>query len=222
MALNSIIPTQVGGKRRLGPFRAVLGALFGIAVAGALTRLLESGYDPALPFLVAPLGASAVLVFAVPASPLAQPWSVFGGNVLSAAVGLSVGRLIGDPWLAGSVAVALAIAVMTMTRSLHPPGGACALLCALGATGTPAWGWEHLVPFVFNVGALCFVGWIYNNATDHPWPHHATPVKHQPGEPYKREDIDALLAEWDETLDVDADDLDAFVQALLKRGAARG
>jgi CBS domain-containing membrane protein len=218
MAQGSIITSQTGGKRRLGPYRGALGALFGIAAAGALTRLLESGYDPALPFLVAPLGASAVLVFAVPASPLAQPWSVFGGNLISAIVGLTLGHLIGDPWLAGSLAVAVAIAMMTLTRSLHPPGGACALLCALGATGTPAWGWEHLLPIAVNVMTLCAIGWIYNNATDHPWPHRAPPVTHQPGEPYKREDIDALLAEWDETLDVDADDLDAFVQELLKRG----
>ncbi|WP_395330466.1 HPP family protein [Novosphingobium sp. BL-8H] len=218
MALNSIITTQVGGRRRLAPLRAALGGLFGIALAGALTRLLESGYDPALPFLVAPLGASAVLVFAVPASPLAQPWPVMGGNLLSAVVGIAAGKLVGDPWLAGSLAVGLAIAAMTVTRSLHPPGGACALLSALGATGHPAWGWAHLLPFAVNVVTLCAVGWIYNNATDHPWPHHAAPVVHKPGEPYTRADIEALLAEWDETLDVDADDLDAFVQELLKRG----
>ncbi|WP_395393223.1 HPP family protein [Novosphingobium sp. BL-8A] len=222
MALNSIITTQAGGKRRFGPMRAALGALFGIAMAGALTRLLEGGYDPTLPFLVAPLGASAVLVFAVPASPLAQPWPVIGGDLLSAVVGIAVGKLVGDPWLAGSLAVGLAIAVMMATRCLHPPGGACALLCALGATGTPAWGWAHLLPFAINVVTLCAVGWLYNNATDHPWPHRVPPVAHKPGEPYTREDIEALLAEWDETLDVDPDDLDAFVQALLKRGAARG
>lgn len=222
MAPNSIITIQAGGKRRLASLRAALGALFGIAMAGALTRLLESGYDPALPFLVAPLGASAVLVFAVPASPLAQPWPVIGGNLLSAMVGIAVGKLVGDPWLAGSLAVGLAIAAMMATRSLHPPGGACALLCALGATGSPAWGWAHLLPFAVNVVTLCAVGWLYNNATGHAWPHHAPPVAHKPGEPYTRADIEALLAEWDEALDVDADDLDAFVQALLKRGSERG
>ena len=119
-----------------GWLRGAIGATIAIALAGVLTRLVAPA---ALPWLIAPLGASAVLVFAVPASPLAQPWSVAGGNLLSAATGLVLGHLVGVPWLAASLAVGVAIAVMTLTRSLHPPGGACALLCALGA-GASGWG----------------------------------------------------------------------------------
>ena len=64
---------------------------------------MPGGRSDVLPFLVAPLGASAVLVFCVPASPLAQPWAVIGGDLLSAAVGLIAGHLIGDPWAAGAL-----------------------------------------------------------------------------------------------------------------------
>ncbi|MPS70353.1 HPP family protein [Novosphingobium aerophilum] len=207
-----------GGLGRLGWMRGAFGGMLGIAIAGGVTWLLQSSELAALPFLVAPLGASTVLVFCVPASPLAQPWSVIGGNLISAMVGLAVGHLLGDPWLAGAVAVGLAIAAMSLTRSLHPPGGACALLYALGATGSQAWGISYLVPLALNVVILSQFGWIYNNLTGHPWPHRAPKVQHKAPDPYTRADIEALLAEWDEVLDVEVDDLDAFVQALLQRG----
>lgn len=212
----------------LGWLRGAIGALIGIALAGAVTwavvgRVHLSGAP--LPFLVAPLGASAVLVFCVPASPLAQPWSVIGGDLLSACVGLAAGQLLGDPWIAGSVAVSGAIAVMSLTRCLHPPGGACALLCALGAAGTTHWGWSYMLPIGANVLLLCAFGWLYNNLTGHPWPHRPprlpTPaiLPAMPRPAYSREDIAKVLAEWNEVLDVDIDDLDAFVQALLRQGA---
>lgn len=207
--------------------RGAFGGLLGIALAGGVTMLLEMkgpelsglmGGLSALPFLLAPLGASAVLVFCVPASPLAQPWPVIGGNMISAVVGLSMGHLLGNPWLAASTGVGLAIAVMSLTRSLHPPGGACALLYALGATGEQHWGIGYLLPLALNLIFLFQAGWLYNNLTGHAWPHRAPKVQHKAPEPYTRADIEGLLAEWDEVLDVDVDDLDAFVQALLKKG----
>ncbi len=141
------------------------------------------------PLLVAPMGASAVLVFVVPASPLAQPWSVIGGNMLSAAVGLAVGHAVGQalgaPVLAGAIAVGTAIAAMALARCLHPPGGACALLCALGAAGPEAWGWTYLWPIALNVAAMAGAGWLYNNLTGHPWPHRAA-VPAGPPHPRRR------------------------------------
>jgi CBS domain-containing membrane protein len=206
----------------LGWARGAIGAGIGIALAGGATllllKLLPGTGTGALPFLVAPLGASAVLVFCVPASPLAQPWSVIGGDLLSAVVGLAAGHLVGDPWLAGTLAVGGAIAAMSLARCLHPPGGACALLCALGATGKVPWDWTWMAPIAANVLLLCVVGWLYNNLTGHPWPHRPPRVPHAPQPGYTREDIVAVLKEWNEVLDVDVDDLDAFVQALLRWG----
>ncbi|MEE4453768.1 HPP family protein [Novosphingobium resinovorum] len=208
----------------LGWARGAIGAALGIALAGIVTwyalHLYPGDHARMLPFLVAPLGASAVLVFCVPASPLAQPWAVIGGDLLSGGVGLLVGHLLGDPWLSAFVAVGLAIAVMALTRSLHPPGGASALLFALGATGEVPWDWTWLLPISANVLLLCGFGWLYNNLTGHSWPHRPPKVPHAAAPAYTREDIVAVLEDWNEVLDVDVDDLDAFVQALLRKGRA--
>src|SRR3546814_8813181 len=92
------------------------------------------------------------------------------------------------------MAAGAAIALMSLGRCLHPPGGACALLCALGATGPEAWGWGHLIPIAANLLALAGTGWLYNNLTGHPWPHRAV----RPPEPagpwaYTHEDLARAL-----------------------------
>lgn len=219
----ALIPQAIFGP--LGWLRGAVGAALAIALAGAGTAALFSDGAPHLPWLVAPLGASAVLVFAVPASPLAQPWSVIGGNLLSACIGITLGMATGAPLIAASLAVGLAIAAMNLARCLHPPGGACALLCALGAAGPEAWSFTHLLPIAANVAALALAGWVYNNATGHNWPHIVVPAPPPPdAEPvcHTRDDIAATLAEWDELLDVDIDDLDQFYRAVAERVAERG
>jgi CBS domain-containing membrane protein len=217
----SLLPQSAFGH--LGWLRGALGAMVGIGVAALSTILLLGANSAGLPWLVAPLGASAVLVFAVPASPLAQPWSVIGGNLISATIGIALGLGFGSAALAASLAVGAAIAVMICARCLHPPGGACALLCALGAS-TQGWDFGHLWPIFANVLALSFVGWLYNNLTGHQWPHHVelpepkgapSPVNHT------RRDIEEVLTDWNEVLDVDVDDLDAFYLALERHVAKR-
>jgi CBS domain-containing membrane protein len=155
----------------LGWLRGAMGGLLGVAAAGAVGHAVLGTGEAALPWLVAPVGASAVLVFAVPASPLAQPWSVVGGSVLSALVGFGVGQIVGVPIVAAALALGLAIGGMSMARCLHPPGGACALLYALGAAGPEHWGVAHLAVIIVNIVVLAGAGWLYNNLTGHPWPH---------------------------------------------------
>ncbi|HSF12108.1 MAG TPA: HPP family protein [Erythrobacter sp.] len=218
----SLVPQGVLGQ--LGWLRGSLGAAVAIAVAGLTTAMLMQNQAADLPWLIAPLGASAVLVFAVPASPLAQPWSVIGGNFISAVIGLALGIWIGEPIMAASLAVGLAIAMMTFARCLHPPGGACALLCALGAAGTDGWTYVYLMPIMSNVIVLALVGWAFNNLTGHRWPHviiPALPPSAADGVLHTREDIEATLAGWNELLDVDVDDLDAFYRALNERVSER-
>ena len=108
-------------------WRAGLGGLFGIAVTGVLARMFMGGEALAEPLLVAPLGASAVLLFAVPASPLTQPRAVIGGSILSALVGVTCAMFVPNALLAASLAVAASIALMSLLGCLHPPGGAVAL-----------------------------------------------------------------------------------------------
>lgn len=218
----SLLPQAAIGH--LGWLRGALGAGLAILCAGAITAFLMGGIDPSLPWLIAPVGASAVLVFSVPASPLAQPWPVVGGNLVSGLVGLLLGKFLGLPLIAAALAVAGAIALMSLTRSLHPPGGACALLYALGAAGPDAWGWMHLLAIACNLVLLALGGWLFNNLTGHPWPHRTIlPAKPTlpPTLAYTHEDLEAVLADWNEVLDVDPDDLDALFQALGRRIAAK-
>ena len=215
------------GSTRLGWFRTgwprgAIGAVFGIALAALLGHLIPA--SEGLPWIMAPVGASAVLVFAVPASPLAQPWPVVGGNLISVMVGMVVGKLcalggIGAP-VAVSLAVGGAIAVMALTRCTHPPGGAAAILGAMAGIAPAAHLPGPLAPLALNVIGIVGVGWLYNAMTGHPWPH--IPVVPPSPAPirtvtYDREDLDAVLADWDETLDVEPDDLDALFRAVERR-----
>lgn len=216
----SLIPQSALGH--LGWLRSAVGAFLGIGIAGVSAMLLLGGDSAALPWLVAPMGASAVLVFAVPASPLAQPWPVIGGNLISGATGIAAGMLTGSPLLAASLGVGAAIAVMTVSRSLHPPGGACALLCALGAAGPESWGWIYMLPIAANVLMLALAGWLYNGLTGHSWPHRLEVPRPAAEEAITRDMVEDVLAEWDEMIDIDVDDLLALVHAAeRKRSKAR-
>ncbi|TIW91367.1 MAG: hypothetical protein E5V59_20545, partial [Mesorhizobium sp.] len=130
MAFRLFVPILAGATLR-ERLVACIGATIGIALTGVIASLVL-GNGPHVPLLVAPMGASAVLLFAVPASPLAQPWSIIGGNTISALVGVIVAHFIHETALASGIAVALAIAAMSFTRCLHPPGGAAALTAVLG------------------------------------------------------------------------------------------
>lgn len=210
---------------RLGWLRGATGATLAVAVAAAITWVLL-GDSPAMPWLVAPIGASAVLVFALPASPLAQPWPVVGGDLISVVIGLACAQLIPVPALAAAAAVGAAIAAMSLCRCLHPPGGACALLGALGGPAIAAHGWAGLLlPLGLNLAGLLVIAWAYNNLTGHAWPHHVQPPA--PEAPprwagsYAEADLDAVLEEWDEVLDVSREDLNALFEAVERRAEQR-
>ncbi|HYD62621.1 MAG TPA: HPP family protein [Noviherbaspirillum sp.] len=217
-------PMAVSGKERI---RACCGTLIGVFLTGIVSRLIL-GPDAGLPMLIGPLGASAVLTFALPSSPLAQPWSVLGGNVVSALVGVACARWIGDPALAAAVAVASAIGAMFALRCLHPPGGAIALTAVLGGPAIQAAGFGFAFsPVAINSLLLLAVALAFNNATRHRYPHlhHVEPAnKHKTADvpPSERlgftsQDVEAVLSRYNEVLDVDPDDLAAlFKQAEMQ------
>lgn len=222
MPYHLLIRAASRATGRLGWLRGAMGALLGVGLAAVVTRLSLGANTNTLPWLVAPLGASAVLVYALPASPLAQPWPVFGGNMISALIGLAMAYFTPSPMLAAPLALGTAIAAMSLCRCLHPPGGACALVGALGSPAIAAHGWHALlVPLAINVVTLIAVGWFYNNLTGHSWPHNLKPVPHPRPQgwagQYEGSDLDAVLEEWDEVLDVSRDDLDALFRAVERR-----
>lgn len=197
-------PVLVDSRERL---RAFVGAGIGIFLTALLGLMLS---DANHLWLVAPLGASAVLVFAVPASPLAQPWSVIGGNTMSAAVGVACVALIPDPAIAAAVAVAVAIALMFPLRCLHPPGGASALFAVLSHQTEFSF---VLSPVLFNSAVLVLAGIAYNSFTGRRYPHvqvTATPSGPQLSR-FTSEDLDSALAHYNQVLDVSRDDLESLL-----------
>jgi CBS domain-containing membrane protein len=141
-----------------------LGALICIGLTMFVCGRLLSPAD--VPVIVAPLGASAVLIFAVPSSPLAQPWPVVGGNMISAFVGVTAFKLIPNDVLAAGAAVGAAILLMSLLRCLHPPGGAAALTAVIGGPGIHAAGFAFaFVPVALKSVALVLLAWLFHRMT---------------------------------------------------------
>lgn len=164
--------------------------------------------------VVAPLGASAVLVFAVPSSPMAQPWPVIGGNIIATLVGVAIYRAVPNLGLAASIAVGAAILIMSVLRCLHPPGGASALSAVIGSEAIHSTGFEFaLIPVGINSLTLVLVGLLFHRLTSHSYPHRTAPA---PDAGLHLTDIDAALEEMHESFDISRDDLDS----LLSRAEA--
>jgi len=210
---------------------ACAGALFGIGLTTVICGLIIHDGDY-LPTIVAPMGASAVLVFAVPTSPLAQPWSVIGGNTLSALIGVTASHCIDDRAIAAAVAVSLAILVMSVTRSLHPPGGAAALTAVLGGPMVLAAGWQFpLAPVALNSILLVGIGVLAHKLSGRAYPHlpstakvnmhktHDPPVQLRLG--IREEDIDNALRVMHETFDVAREDVVALLREVEFQVAVR-
>ena len=180
--------------------------------------------DPStLPWLVAPMGASAVLLFAVPSSPLAQPWSLLGGNLVAAIVGVACAKLVADPAVAAALAVSLAIALMFALRCVHPPSGAVALTAVLGGPTIHALGFGFVLdPIAIQSVALLASAMLYHLVTGHPYPHHGPPessIRKQSSQerhsPELRKELDAALKRHGELLDIDPADLESVVHEAL-------
>jgi CBS domain-containing membrane protein len=208
-------PIAVNASER---WRGVCGAVVGILFTAVACHFWVGPAMASLPWIIAPMGASAVLVFAVPASPLAQPWAVVGGNTLSALVGIAMVRWggVGD-WTA-ALAVGSAIGMMFMLRCLHPPGGATALMMVLGGIADPAFA---LFPVLLNSVLLTLAGIAYNNATRRRYPHAQVLPPPSTAARATQDDLDAVLARYNQVLDISRDDLQAFIEQTQAQGYQR-
>ncbi|HVK91884.1 MAG TPA: HPP family protein [Mycoplana sp.] len=227
--LKRLVPA-LAPVSRLERLRSTTGALVGILLTGFVSTIaLGSG---AHPLLIAPMGASAVLLFAAPASPLAQPWSVLGGNTVAAAIGVTCALTIGDPIIAAAIAVSLAIAAMMVLGCLHPPSGAVALTAVLGGQATQDAGyWFVLTPVGINSLLILVVALIFNNATGRRYPHLAPAAPANPHHtadpvPTRRlgvvpDDLQAVLAQYDEVVNISPDVLDEFLHQAQVRAYNR-
>lgn len=227
--MRSFVP-QATTATRAERLRAVAGALVGLFVTYILSEMAGAGSMPLT--LVAPMGASAVLLFCVPASPLAQPWSVIGGNTISALVGIACARIVHEPMLAAPLAGAVAIFVMFMLRCLHPPSGAVALTAVLGGPAVQAAGFQFaLLPVGLNSALIVLVALVFNNLTGRRYPHtqqSALRNVHATRDPvptarlgFTTADLDAALARYGQVLDVSRDDLEGILLETEMRAYAR-
>ncbi len=199
-------PTPVNARERL---RSAMGALLGLFFTAVICQTF-AGAGLGSAWLVAPLGASAVLVFALPASPLAQPWPVIGGNTVAALVGIACVRWLPDAVWTGALATALAITAMFALRCLHPPGGAVALLVVLGHTTEFPFA---LYPVFANSLLLVLAGVAYNSLTGRRYPHvQLAPRGPSTDSRFSSADIDAVLSRYNQVLDISRDDLESLIQ----------
>ena len=142
-----------------------LGAFLGMALIGWLSShyLAVSSL-----LLVGSFGATSVLLYGAPHSPLAQPRNVLGGNMLSALVGVACYHWLGDGWLAAAMAVSVALLVMQLTHTLHPPGGATALIAVIGGQPLQELGyWYALLPVGLGCLAMLVLAVLINNLARH-------------------------------------------------------
>ncbi|WP_454673959.1 HPP family protein [Achromobacter pestifer] len=225
--LGSFAPAPVGvnGREKL---YGVLGALVGLFCTEWVGR---HALGSANPWFIAPMGASAVLLFAAPASPLAQPWSIMAGNLVSALIGVFCAQLIPIPGVAAAAAVALAIGAMFSLRCLHPPSGAVALTAVLGGPSVASLGYGFaLWPVGLNSLILLCIAVVFNGALKRNYPrrHADAAPGHRTRDAapstrlgFSRADLDDALQQRGELLDISKEDLEEIVLAAELRASLR-
>ena len=148
-------------------FWTFLGSFVGIGILGFIQSKFLSTSDNVL--LIGSFGASSVLIYGIINSPLAQPRNLIGGHVICAIVGVTVHKIIpNEMWMSSALAVSLSIVMMQMTKTLHPPGGATALIANIGSDKIHALGYIYVLnPVLAGAAILLLVAIIFNNSTKH-------------------------------------------------------
>ncbi len=146
-------------------FWAFVGSFIGLGIIAFLHYETFPKQD--FVFLIGSFGASCVLVYGVIESPLAQPRNLVGGHLVSAVIGVSVQKIFPDLlWIAAPLAVSLSIVLMQITKTLHPPGGATALIAATASPEIRDLGFFYVIsPVLSGCLILLIVALIVNNIT---------------------------------------------------------
>lgn len=213
-----VLPRPIGREA----WRAAIGAVVGIGLCAALAMAVPDVGSFRFA-LFAPLGATTVLAFAVPNSPLAQPWSAVAGNTLSALVAVLVLSLYSGPW-APPITVGFAIAAMIFARALHPPGGAVALLAALDPQPViqagPAFA---LVPVCLVTALLVTSAILFNRMTGRVYPFRQTTSGKVTAEDIRlgltEEELATLLQTYRQSSNIGVTDLGRLLAAAEREAA---
>lgn len=202
-----------------------LGALIGLAISSFISWYVLGGFNA---WYIAPMGATSVLLFAVSASPLSQPWNLIVGNSIAAIIGVSCVLWIPNPTIALSLAVALSIFLMMTTDSLHPPSGAVAITAVLGGEAIHQLGYYFILyPVLLNSFLLLIVAIIFNKLLGKQYPQVAqintrskdpTPTQKVTIQP---QDIQDVLEHQTELLDISEYDLQKIILQAQEKANAR-
>jgi len=193
-------------------WRAALGAGLGIVLTGWVCQFLATQFGLNWPWLIAPLGASAVLVFAIHTSPMARPWAVIAGNTLSAVVGIACLHSLGSSSWVGGLAVCLSIVVMFRLRCLHPPGGAIALLVVLSNESSYTFA---IFPVFVNALLLVALGALINQMTGKSYPHRV--VHEALSATTLTSELEQVLRKHNEVLDISVEDLQVLIDEVTQQ-----
>jgi CBS domain-containing membrane protein len=211
---SDTVPLSNGEK-----IRSALAVLVAILLMAYISNLFVSGVG--LPMLVASMGASAVLLFAIPHSQLSQPWPILAGSVIAALIGVSCAKFIPNMIFAAAISVSLSLLLMQIFRCLHPPGGALALIPLLGNDSVHALGYGFVLqPVLANVLILIVLGLLINNVLPgRRYPARLLPSKddvHKHEDPaaldrlgINQDDVHNALKQMNTFLDVSEADLNA-------------
>lgn len=191
-------------------------------VAALVVLAVSGGTLAASPPLLAAVGATSALVFALPMSPLAQPWAVIGGYLVSAIAGLAAARWIPGVPLAGAVAVGGAVFGMLALRCLHPPGGAVALHAVIGGPEVQALGLGYIVsPVLLDALLLVAIALVVNNIQrDRHYPRRPVAAHAHLGG-LTEDDLKEALREYGHPLAASEEELDAILSLAERRARAR-
>lgn len=216
------IPTREWLRAGIG---GALGVLFSIWLCHRLFGAEVAAH------LIGPLGASAILLFAVSSGALAQPWSIVGSYLVSASLAVLVVQLCGASLASAALAVGLSLALMCPLRCLHPPGGAVALCVVLGGPHIVAMKAAVLLPVMINAFCLLACALLYNNLTRVRYPrpraaaageaHHTADIAPQQRVGITAADLDQALDELGEFVDLTREDLEVIVRATERHALRR-
>jgi len=211
----TVDPVQLNLKVKILSLLACFCAIFFIAI---ITQALIGTSNA--PIIVASMGASAVILFFIPNSPLAQPWPFIGGQLCSAFIGISCALNIAETGTASAVAVGLSVLVMLLFRCLHPPGAATALAPVMAGESITSLGYSFmLVPVGINLGIMLILTiiinrWVLNRdypsalaikTTEKTQPHSTSTANHKVG--ISKQDIELALKDSNSFIDITATEL---------------
>ena len=222
VGLRSWLGVEINPVSHTERLISTVGGFLGIFL-GLIASWWVLGDKEAALLIVGSMGASAVLLFAVPHGPLSQPWALIGGHTLSAFIGVACALLVPDLFLAAALAVGLATGAMHALRCIHPPGGATALTAVIGGPAVHALGFQFLLaPVLLNVaiilgtavGVNYFFAWrrypavlARRKKTDAE-----TRMKHLAEGDISHSDIEYAMRQINSVLDVSEDDLARIYQ----------